>query len=202
MKIIVIIVFYNPSEDCLRHTITVANTFSTIVIDNSDKRLIGDELPFRYICNYSNVGIAKAQNIGIVKAKQMGATHVLFLDQDSKIDNDSIELLITEFNEVRRIDQTCVAIGPLIVNKDTGVPYKNTLHGEERMKVSTIISSGMLADINAFDAVGLMEEQLFIDVVDHEWCWRCVSKGFSIYLTSKVTLPHMVGVGVPNPQSP
>ena len=47
--------------------------------------------------------------------------------------------------------------------------------------------------MSVFRDVGMMEDRLFIDLVDHEWCWRCGSYGYSIYMTHEVELNHKVG---------
>ena len=41
--------------------------------------------------------------------------------------------------------------------------------------------------------MGYLDESLFIDGVDHEWCWRATSKGYVSGITSNVTLTHFVG---------
>jgi len=54
-----------------------------------------------------------------------------------------------------------------------------------------------------------MEEDLFIDLVDYEWCWRAEKLGFSTYVTNEVKMAHRLGedryhflgksIGVPSP---
>ena len=41
--------------------------------------------------------------------------------------------------------------------------------------------------------VGLNEEQLFIDFVDSEWCWRAVAKGYRCCMTTNIVMTHHIG---------
>lgn len=48
---------------------------------------------------------------------------------------------------------------------------------------------------------GINDDSLFIDYVDHGWCWRAESKGFVNGITPKIKLAHYVGpTGVPDLQ--
>jgi rhamnosyltransferase len=38
-----------------------------------------------------------------------------------------------------------------------------------------------------------MKEQLFIDMVDHEWCWRMQQYGYQLFQSNSAILPHQVG---------
>ena len=40
---------------------------------------------------------------------------------------------------------------------------------------------------------GINDDSLFIDYVDHGWCWRAESKGFVNGITPKIKLAHYVG---------
>ena len=92
---------------------------------------------------------------------------------------------------------TVIAIGPEIYDKETLSAYKSYGENDTIMNsfvvVPTLISSGTLIPIDAFDKVGLMEEKLFIDYVDHEWCWRAFSKGYICCMDRNVRIMHKVG---------
>jgi rhamnosyltransferase len=99
-----------------------------------------------------------------------------------------------------------LAIGPFPVNKLTNVSY---LRRRDRLRLrwaassrekglfetAEIITSGLLADQATYAAVGSYDESLFIDFVDHEWCWRLRRKGGHVYVDLNTQLPHMVGNG-------
>lgn len=60
-------------------------------------------------------------------------------------------------------------------------------------EVKQIIASGMLISQQAFEKVGEKESALFIDGVDHEWCWRAKRLGLKVYQSQLVSMPHRQG---------
>jgi len=191
----IIIVFYNPSFDQIEQAALLARNNMVIVVDNSCKyNYVAENPKFCYIPLYQNYGIAYAQNIGIREAKNNNAKFILFQDQDSSLSEEQIGQLYNEYLLIQRKDPCIGALGPVIMNRETGKAYKNELGDSITGLVSTVISSGMLVETKTLENVGLMEEDLFIDNVDHEWCWRAQKKGYNIYMTSKSLLYHSVGI--------
>jgi rhamnosyltransferase len=58
-----------------------------------------------------------------------------------------------------------------------------------------LISSGSLIPLVAFDEIGPMEESLFIDQVDAEWCLRARSKDYRLFGACRAVLRHSLGEG-------
>ncbi|PJI83555.1 hypothetical protein CLV61_0154 [Capnocytophaga canimorsus] len=56
-----------------------------------------------------------------------------------------------------------------------------------------LITSGSSTPTKVFKDVGLMDETLFIDYIDYEWCLRAISKGYKVCLTTKSILKHSMG---------
>jgi rhamnosyltransferase len=54
----------------------------------------------------------------------------------------------------------------------------------------------MFTSISVLDDVGDMADDLFIDLVDLEWCWRAKKIGYQIYMSGTAILPHQIGVSV------
>lgn len=193
-QLCIIVVFYNPTEQQKQHARLLSERNFVIVVDNSlvECGLIQSR-SLKYFPLRENKGIAYAQNYGISEAQRLDFKYVLFQDQDSCLSYEQITLLVKEYEKTKLKDNCIGAIGPLIIDNSTGEPYKNELGKNVTHKVSTIISSGMLVEMETLKTVGLMEDALFIDNVDHEWCWRAQSKGFKIYMTNKAILQHSVG---------
>lgn len=195
-KICIIVVFYNPTEHQKQQAILLSQDSFVIVVDNSSYNcLLNDESPnLMYFALCENKGIAYAQNYGIREAQKLGYKYILFQDQDSSLSYHQVLQLYAEYQRIKSIDNTIGAIGPIILNENTGKPYKCDLDSDDYSAVSTIISSGMLVEMCTLENVGLMEEELFIDNVDHEWCWRAHNKGYAVYMTQRVALCHNVGL--------
>lgn len=195
----IIIILYNPTDEQLSHLKKLASSYNIVVVDNSDRSSfpqdgLGESIS--YLPLMHNCGIAKAQNIGIRKCIDLHAEYVFFLDQDTIIDIEvPIELLDSLILLQKRNDRI-IAIGPSIRNMDSNTNYKsarlNLVEGRYAV-CSTLISSGMLVDISAFKHVGCMDESLFIDYVDHEWCWRASMKGYICCVDLLVQINHRVG---------
>ena len=59
--------------------------------------------------------------------------------------------------------------------------------------VHHLITSGCLVSREALCDIGLMEDKLFIDMVDTEWCFRALAKGYCLYGDSRVVMTHALG---------
>lgn len=212
-KIAAVIILYNPDLSGLLASLhAIAEQVSWIIlVDNSLGKL--EDFFWKqmdpanlnrlvYVFNNSNIGVAKAQNIGLIKGIELGAEYLLVFDQDSTAEPDMVNSLYQDYQLLAQNGIKIAAIGPIPINKQTGKAYeprvqKRTTFQVSRdiYKVTELISSGLLVHKNTLEEVGLMDEQLFIDGVDHEWCWRANRKGFSCALSSKARLDHMLGEG-------
>lgn len=191
----IIIVFFNPSDRHKEQAVRLSSFYNLIIVDNSIERIaVFDSNPkITYISLGENKGIAYAQNIGIKRALEKESVYILFQDQDSSLNPEDVELLLTEYKSIKSCDSKIAAIGPVIINEGNGKEYKSEMGKGLTNQVSSIISSGMLVELAVIDQVGGMDESLFIDNVDHEWCWRAKNKGYNVYMTRKVELKHSVG---------
>jgi rhamnosyltransferase len=52
----------------------------------------------------------------------------------------------------------------------------------------------MLIPTEAFDIVGLMDEELFIDHVETDWCFRARAKNLDLFGVCRARLIHRIGV--------
>lgn len=193
----VIIVLYNSNESNYTDLLDRKDLF-LILVDNTPRRdleLSGGNIC--YIPLLENRGIATAQNFGIHKAEELGCTHVIFFDQDSMLSFHLVEELLEAYSVVAAFDPKVAAVGPLVINKVTGMPYKSTAElSRKHSEVRELISSGSVVALQTFREVGYMMDQLFIDAVDYEWCWRAKSKGYYNYMATQVKLYHQVGSGL------
>lgn len=153
-----------------------------------------------------NLGIAVAHNWGIKQAVEKGFSHILFLDQDSQLEREGVEKLSAALCELGRSGAKVAAVGPLYLDRKNGqvspalsarwygvrkwLPEK----GSSQPVASThIIASGALIPLPIFKKVGLMNESLFIDLVDVEWGERASRMGFISYLIPAVLMSHSLG---------
>lgn len=201
MKLGVIIILYHPE---LAHITALVDALcaagvSVVLVDNSPKPL---DVTLPGGCHYlhfpDNVGIAKAQNQGLLHLQERQFTHGILLDQDSQLDLNMIERLCGHFSALERRYDNVAALGPTIYCAFSDAPVKPVVQrpqpvSDNLVKIRQIIASGMMLSLSALKQIGLKEEALFIDGVDHEWCWRAQSKGFFIYQARDVEMPHRQG---------
>lgn len=151
------------------------------------------------LVNADNVGLATAFNQGIDLALASGADHVMLLDQDTRPPADMAARLIALAARVTASGQRLGCVGPVPVDRKK--PDARTLAGRvgsptgdpELTAVATLISSGMVIPRAALETVGGMWDELFIDHVDHEWCFRARAAGLGVFAATSVLMPHDMG---------
>ncbi|MEJ0107143.1 MAG: hypothetical protein WDO19_33470 [Bacteroidota bacterium] len=57
-----------------------------------------------------------------------------------------------------------------------------------------VITSGSLIQLDAWKETGGYNETLFIDEVDHEYCYRVKEKGYKVIQVNHVILNHQLGI--------
>jgi rhamnosyltransferase len=204
LKIACILVTYNPNITILKQAISsiIDQVDILIIVDNSTNNIALRELvPIRVsiLKMNANIGIAAAQNNGIKFLISNGITHVLFLDQDSIVPSNLVALLLSDLSFLQNAKNIHVgAIGPSITSRSNNRKYPvksmSTFNDMNIIEVKQLISSASLVPVENFTKVGLMDELLFIDTVDHEWCWRAAYKAqLRFFISENITLEHLVG---------
>jgi rhamnosyltransferase len=152
-----------------------------------------------------NKGIAAAQNMGIRKSMEGGFSHVLLLDQDSALPPDTVKKLLDAEQKLLSEGKNVAAVGPLFVDEKTGRFPRAIRHkmqalqnaGEQNardtVETDWIMASGSMIRSSVFSVVGLMLDELFIDIVDTEWGLRAKMNGYNCYMIPEVLLQHSTG---------
>jgi rhamnosyltransferase len=144
-----------------------------------------------------NLGLAKALN-AIIDVFRASTSQYLFLfDQDSRISDGYIDGMINEFQSIASVDHSIVCLAPILIDtKHRGTSSTNAIPSSTHSICTaypTAATSGCLFTQVSFSAVGLMDENLFIDGIDHDWCLRAWMRQCSIYFSTKMTLSHNMG---------
>jgi rhamnosyltransferase len=74
-----------------------------------------------------------------------------------------------------------------------GLRLVNPLRHDSVVECAFLISSGMLVPLETLKKTGFMEEALFIDHVDTEWCFRAAAHGFSCFGIGGAVMEHELG---------
>lgn len=207
-EVICVLVLYNSNMDLLSKVISsiLPQVDLLWISDNSIKPLhlplIVEESPcIIYRKMPGNIGIAAAQNCGVKYAIENDFKYLFFLDQDSISPANIINELLLKYYYLSSSSITVGAVGPRAFNRCENKEYRGSLKkgkkiNDEITEVSELISSASLIAVSNFEKVGLMDEKLFIDGVDHEWCWRAKLKmGGRFFIVETMKLSHHLGEG-------
>jgi rhamnosyltransferase len=211
LKTYAIVVCYFPKEEVLGKTLeSLASQVNKIIL--SDNTPGGSELAKKFQQKISNLevihllkntGIAVAQNVGIKKAIEEGAEFVLLSDEDtvypenyvkemlkayfSLPDREKVGVIVPNYADINRKGERrgFLVFKPPFLRK---ISPERGLH-----EITQAIASGMVIPIKVFKDVGLMNEDLFLDWVDLEWCWRVRAKGYKIIGNADMIITHRMG---------
>ncbi|WP_146174316.1 glycosyltransferase family 2 protein [Pseudomonas sp. GV071] len=213
--IVAVVVTFYPDEAAVTELVRYFSSAVTrvVVVDNTPLQanvdvaaLFKDFSSVEVHALHDNKGIATALNVGINIARAQGADYVLLSDQDSCPAEDMVPQLFAALKQLRLCAENKVAaVGPVYVDgRDGSVSPFARVGGfryrfaapssaEPIIKVSALISSGSLIPLSVLDAVGDMREELFIDLVDTEWCLRAGVAGYGCYGAYHARMVHPVG---------
>jgi rhamnosyltransferase len=203
-RIYAIVVIYNPDVGQLKLSLDILkqDVSRVIVCNNSSYEIdLGD--PSFTILNFGeNLGIAKAQSIGMKLAFDDGADFILQMDQDSIPEPNMVSKLESAFNRLRDNGIMVGLIGPVDYDRDTMTSNKPRINrgkvlaiDSNLIAVDSTLSSGSLIPRDAYELVGGMSDDLFIDAVDFDYCWRLKQKGFTVIRCLNAHLLHRLGEG-------
>jgi rhamnosyltransferase len=153
----------------------------------------------------TNRGLAAAFNLGTAWARENGFGYVLLLDQDSLPAETMVSELLHALTALAT-DQRVAAVGPRFHDEHERrdapfvrirFPFNRKLHCgagcPERVRCDFLISSGTLIPLEALETIGGMDESLFIDNVDMDWCFRARARGFALYGVCAARMEHRLG---------
>lgn len=194
VRVIASLVSYFPDIDALESCLLglVGAGLTVLVFDNTDCPQVSDSLrqflaalDIECLASGENLGLGAAHNRVAHEAFSRGADYLLMLDQDTILSADAIATLVSSAERLRDMGVPFAAIGPRtsLPSKIVGPP----------MAVETIITSGSLVPIAAWLQVGALREDLFIDHVDHEWCFRARFFGLAVFEAPEVSIKHQLG---------
>lgn len=194
-----LIVSYNPDSDLVNSCNALSDKVDKIIIvDNaSNKETIeivrnieANVKNSEIIYNKENYGIAKALNIGFNKAIELGYRWVLTLDDDSIINDDMIPKMFEVYSRLDRDDIAVIA--PKYLEKK----YSQVSINEEDPEyefVDFIITSGNIVNVEKYKAVNGYDDNLFIDYVDYDFCFKLINKGYKILKVNNANMLHSLG---------
>lgn len=206
-----VVVIYWPDMQFRERLMAIAaESDYVLVVDNGSPSQVSAELPrgIEWLQQKRNVGMAAALNIGLARARALGFDWAITFDQDSMPEAGMLAALwTTRCNQP--IPAQVAIVGPRIY--EACFPSDELLYvvphphcrvlfrrphlekGRDLAGVAFVISSGALLDLAILERIGPMDETLFIDCVDHDYCLRARHHGYEIAVSSTAFLAHNLG---------
>lgn len=203
-----VVVFYNPDSACIARANRLAEVMHCVVVDNSPSvrtpSEVGLSAAVSYLPNGANLGIATAINQGVASLIDAGFDAAILFDQDSEPSRQLLDGLPRLLEEALRRHERVALIGPAYEDLRLGdvAPFVRFGYlklrrippvGVTPIDVDFLISSGSCINLAAWQEVGPMDDALFIDFVDLEWCIRARAKGFAVLGAPELRLAHELG---------
>ncbi len=195
------VIVYKPEKNLfpLVESLLEQNVKPFLFINNGNH--ISEEVIKNYSISFqkskSNVGVSKALNIIIKEFLESESEYLFTFDQDSMLSENFISLMITLFEKAKKIDERIVCSAPSIFDLKFCDRYNKNLKKDKKYDsysyVSFSITSGSLFCRESFMKIGLMNELLFIDGVDTDWCERALLRKYKLIIADNILLYHKIG---------
>ncbi|WP_436407659.1 glycosyltransferase family 2 protein [Burkholderia seminalis] len=204
----VVIVFYRPDSGCVARANRLAQVWPCVVVDNTESisapGALGLDARIDYVANGANLGIATALNQGIERLAAANCTSVLLFDQDSEPSDELLIELPRTMATERMRNRRVALVGPAYEDARLGgvAPFVRFGYlklqrvrpdGVKPIDVDFLITSGSCVNLETWRDIGPMDDALFIDFVDLEWCVRARAKGYSVLGAPALRLKHELG---------
>lgn len=158
------------------------------------------------VANAINLGIGAAFNQAATWAGEHGLDYLLLLDQDSLPAPDMVAQLLAAL-ATASTEAPTAAVGPRFVDERSGQPAPFVRIGfplndkiqcadDAVLECDFLISSGTLIPLRVLEAVGAMDESLFIDNIDLEWSFRARHAGYRLLGVGAARMRHCIGDSV------
>ncbi|WP_133650907.1 glycosyltransferase family 2 protein [Paraburkholderia flava] len=203
-----VVVFYRPDESCIRRANRLAAIGPCVVIDNTEQvreaAALGLDLRINYVANGQNLGIATAINQGVERLIGFDCTSALLFDQDSEPSTQLLDGLPRTLQDELDRGRRVALVGPAYEDGRLGgvAPFVRFGYlrlrrirpdGTAPLEVDFLISSGSCINLAVWQDIGPMDDKLFIDFVDLEWCVRARAKGYAVLGVPTLRLAHQLG---------
>ena len=202
-----VIITYNVENDFKNRINKLKGKVNEIiVVDNGSKsetismlKELEKEITIIYL--EKNKGIAYALNTGIKYSIEKGYDWILTLDHDSIVTDNMINNMLKCYESFEEeLKEKVAMLVPVHVeekeHENNRVINNEEVSSKSYTEVLTEITSGALTKASIYKSVGLYDEKLFIDLVDHDYCLSLNKKGFKVIQVNSAILIHNLGESV------
>src|ERR1700722_1738372 len=160
----------------------------------------------------NNLGFSRGCNVGIRRALAEGADYVWLLNNDATVDPGALGALVDKAES----DPLIGAVGSAVYCMEEptrlqawGGGYVNFWIGRSRHflkpvadeKLQYIIGASLMIPRRVLEAMGLLEEGIFLYWEDSEYCWRLRAAGWKLAVAGQSRIWHK-GAGALDSRNP
>lgn len=186
-----VVVLYNPKIEEIKNINTyLAKVDFAEIIDNSEcsnedmiNSIISDLSKVEYYTEQKNIGLCKGLNIGVNKLREKGCEWALLLDADSKIGTDIFKV----YQKAMKIynNKKVALFAPVhMFDRSSNKPYKGY------KSVDWSMTSGWIVNIDIFVKQKGFFEELFVDGLDMDYCFKSHENGYEIIECGEAVINH------------
>ena len=199
--------------DALDKTINAIQQQSYIIaeifiVDNSQNPIISSQKYQNIIVEFhpENIGVDGGLNIALKWAIEQKYDFLWLFDQDSQPASDSLEILLTKYQELSRKNYNIGIIAPKIIDINTSQEFPGYIFHDykfvpkpEYPKVENyytcdgVITSGSLVNLKAAKSVEFPTGELFLDAVDYAYCMNFRNKNYEVIVIKETSMAHRLG---------
>lgn len=213
LSVAAVVVCFHPEPEALEALVRtlVLDCKPVVIVNNSPEvalAFIGQIPEVHVLTPTQNLGVAAALNVGGSFALAQGCDAVIHFDQDSTPAEGLATRLWARYRAESADTSSSVrpvgALGPMLQDRRDGcwlsiyAPYnwgRRPLAPKPNnvFDVDHMVTSGCLIPAQVLRQVGPMNEGLFIDAVDMEWCARARAAGLRLLIDGHERMSHAIG---------
>lgn len=186
-----VVVLYNPTNDEIKNINTYLPSINfTVIVDNSAQNneqlvaaLVCDTNKVQYYTEQKNLGLCKALNLGINILKKKGCEWALLFDADSSLGSDIVSVYKKAI-EVHRGKDVALFAPVHAFDRSKASRYRGYKNVEWAM------TSGWLIDIDIFEKQNGFFEELFVDGLDMDYCFKSHENGYLVVECGEAVINH------------
>ena len=130
-----------------------------------------------------NIGLCKALNYGMKKASEIDCEWALIMDADSSILTNIVEIY-NDFLKKNKYDNIGILSPIHIYDRRNSKKYS----GFKKKKWA--MTSGCFYNISIFEKIGGFMEELFVDGLDMDYCYRLNQRGYQVIELGDAQIKH------------
>ena len=195
-----VVILYNPEADVPENVASYINSVDRLfIVDNHDGADIANCIAQAYpskvkiLTNKENEGIAKPLNGVLELCRKEGFDLLLTMDQDSRFLSghmDAYRKGIETYDWTKTFGLGPTALAREECEKSSSSGPQRCLHWDS---VYRLMTSGNVISVKKASEIGGYNEDLFIDEVDHEICYKALEAGYLLFQTPDILLGHRLG---------